>query len=343
MRWTTWFLALQALALAMPTPSMARHHRRSKVHGHAWQRPLGHRLQTWRRRTRQEKKRFRYGRVRPTPISPERVIQRMEDLRTKLARDPRARGAVVSRVSARSARYPVYRVDIPALRGRRGGPSKPTDKRGPLRVVVSSWLHGDEPVGQHAAEKLIRYALSHPDWRDDKDLRFVIKVDPFGTRDTPDGVNVNRILKSGQMNAVARDITRAVGRRRYGLALDLHASTYPGSFLIQLADYGNLTRRIASAMRSYSLLDASPSVGRYVHPNEPAKLSYRLSAPGVATVPGVTPGPQGLGSMMEYMGASARYSLTVEASQAVPATRRVKDMVKLVRSAIDNTLKYGDW
>jgi len=329
------------LILAHPDMATARRHEPAR---HAWQRPLGHRLQTWRRRTRQERKRFRYDAPRSVPISADKAGERIAALETLLRADPRAHGATVKRVSAPRSRYAVYRVDLPALAGSKKGRGrlKASDKKPPLRVVVSSWIHGDEPVGHVAAEQLIRYALKHPDWRDDKHLRFVLKIDRFGTRDTVDGKNLNRIMTKGRMNRVARDIARAAGRGKIDLAIDLHASTYPGSFLIQLADYGNLSRRIASAMRSYSLLDAAPSVGRYVHPNEPKKLGYHLSAPGVATVPGLAPGPGGLGSMMEHMGTLARYAFTLEASQAVPPARRVKDLVKLTRSAIDNTLRYGE-
>jgi hypothetical protein len=46
--------------------------------------------------------------------------------------------------------------------------------------------------------------------------------------------------------------------------------------------------------------------------------------------------------MMEHMGMLARYSFTLEASQAIPPARRVRDLVKLSRSAIDNTLRYGE-
>jgi len=340
---------LLTLLMAIPSEAPARrhrpHHQHPRLrHQHAWQRPLGHRLQTWRRRTRQERKRFRFVKPGSVPISSDKALGRIEALSAMLQKDPRAYGAKVERMSAPGARYAVYRVDIPALKlSKRGrGRIKQSDKKPPLKVVISSWIHGDEPVGHKAAEQLIRYALKHPDWRDDKHLRFVLKIDPYGTRDTPDGVNVNRNMRKGTRSRVARDIKKAVGHGEVGLALDLHASQYDGSFLIQLADYGNLSRRIASAMRSYSLLDADPKVGRYAHPNEPKKLGYHLSAPGVARVPGTRPGPEGLGSMMEHMGGLARYSFTLEASQAVPPARRVRDLVKLSRSAIDNTLRYGE-
>ncbi len=283
---------------------------------HAWQRDVGHRLS--RPTSRRERRQFRFDdKLRDVPISADAVTKQIEALRN----DPRAR---VTRIGHGTFGNPVYRIDVPGS----ASPGKATrGSRGPLKVLVGAWLHGNEPAGPKAALKLVDRALRKESFRQRFDLSVIIKVDPWGTRKRPDGVNLNRCLAPGRWTPETRAIKRSVRKDHFDLFVDLHGATRDGFFLIRGQNDGNVSRRILSAMKTCTLLDAAPS--------DPSVGPYRMHSLG-----GAWSGTKG--TFKGYMTTlGVPYSYTLEAPRSLKPRQQVGGMFKLLRSTLDNVARHG--
>ena len=89
-------------------------------------------------------------------------------------------------------------------------------------IHISAGVHGDEPAAPWALLSLVRDGLL--------DLRFSYRLWPClnpggytaGTRENPDGIDINRSFSRGGTSAEARTVITANRDRRFVLALDLH-------------------------------------------------------------------------------------------------------------------------
>jgi len=279
---------------------------------HGWDRDVGQRAS--RRLTRSERRRFTFGAVRDVQLDAAQVERRIESLR---GRD----GVRVNVIGRGDHGNPIYRVDIPA---RSGG-----QRSRPVRVVVSSWIHGDETVGPVAALGLVDHALKNARFRQRFDLSVLVKIDPFGTRNNPDGVNLNRAFVAGRWTAETLAIRRSLApeRGQIDLFVDLHGAGRAGFFLIRGQDDGNLSRRILGAMPTATLLDATGA--------QPWVGPYKLHSLGAATSnnPGTFKG-----WMIEQ---GAPYSYTLEAPRTLAPARQTAGMLRLLRSTLENTARHG--
>jgi hypothetical protein len=275
--------------------------------GHRRARALAHRI------SRRQRERLTFdGKVRDVPTSAAQVTARIEALR----QDP---GARVRRIGTGRFGNPIFRIDVPAAGQPRGHKA--------LRVLVSSWLHGNEPVGPEAALRLVDRALRKKDFRRRFDLSVIVKVDPWKTRERPDGVNLNRRFLAGLWTAETRAIRRAVAGESFDLAVDLHGTTRDGFFLIRGRDDGKLSRRILGAMKTAALLDASPQ--------DPRRGPYNLHSLGGAS-------SATAGTFKGYMASQGvPYSYTLEAPRSLAPRLQVDGMFKLLRSTLDNVARYG--
>lgn len=318
--WIAWI----SLALLLPAVAEAR----KPAHLPAWEREVGRRqgLQL----SRRQQRRLDYGPqsadeskrvVRDIPISAAKTIRSLEALKASFAGQAGKTAPRVTLLTQPDARYPVYKIDIPAQ-------GRPRDGKRPVRVLVSSWIHGDEPVGPTTALQLVDYSLRKKNMRRDFDLSVVIKVDRFGTRNTPDGVNLNRAFADGKWTPETAAIRDAVSKNNYDLFMDLHADTEPGFFAIWEADRAGITGRALSAMRTGALLDATPK-NHWVG-------DYNFHMLGGATTEGLA------GCFDRFMARKGTpYSYTLEAPRTLSPAQQVRGMLKLVRSTMYNVARHG--
>jgi hypothetical protein len=317
-----WAAALVVLGLSVMGPQRAQARpRRGAQHGaqHAWQRDVGHRLSRPAKRRDQRQLRFD-DTLRDIPISSDVITKQIEALRS----DPRAR---VQRIGRGTFGNPVYRIDVPGS----ARPGKGVRATGgpPLKVLVGAWLHGNEPVGPKAALQLVNRALRKKGFRQRFDLSVIVKVDPWGTRERPDGVNLNRRFAAGRWTPESWAIKRSVRGERFDLFVDLHGAKRDGFFLIRGQDDGNISRRILSAMKTGALLDAAPS--------SPKVGPYHMHSLG-----GAWSGTEG--TFKGYMtGRGVPYSYTLEAPRSLKPRQQVSGMFKLLRSTLDNVARHGQF
>lgn len=282
-----------------------------------WDRDAGHRLA--RHPSRQERRRLRFGPKRDVVLPASQVVREIESLRG----NSQLRVSLIGRGDHGN---PVYRIDLPARKASKA----PTRCRRPVRVVVSSWIHGNEPAGPAAALRLVHHALGREGFRRRFDLTVLVKVDPFGTRENPSGVDLNRAFAPGKWTAETRALRDSLARdlQKVDLFVDLHGTGRKGFFLIRGSDDGPLSRRILGAMEGGALLDA-PAAKPKVGP-------YRLHGLGAST-------SNNAGTFKGWMvRRGVPYSYTLEAPRTLPPRRQVMGLLKLLRSTLNNTAQHGE-
>lgn len=263
------------------------------------------------------------------PLRASDVLASLSAFERRFAAQPKAGRPTLTRVSADGARYPVYKIELPALRGgkQKGRAGKTRGKR-PVNVLVSSWVHGDEPVGPATALKLVDLALRKPNMRRDFDLTVLVKVDPIAKRKTPEGIDPNRSFADGKWIPATKALAKAAGGKKYDLFVDLHADVEPGFFLISEADRAGVSPRALSSMKTQHLLDATRKntwVGDYDFKHlggaETKGLSYCFD------------------TLMAKRGTP--YSYTMEAPRTLAPEQQVRGMLKLLRSTMYNVARHG--
>lgn len=315
-RWSTCWWVLAALLVALGAEARGRP---------AWDREVGRRQ--GHHPSRQERRRLAFDAVQDIPTSAAQVIKSIEGLKARFEQQGGKNAPRVTRLSHDRAQYPIYKIDIPAV-------GRPTRGKRPTRVLVSSWIHGDEPVGPATALKLVDLTLRKKNMRRDFDLSVLVKVDRFMTRNTParrnhpDGVNQNRAFAKGKWSTETKVMRKAVKGQKYDLFVDLHADTEPGFFMIWEADKGRVTGRALSAMKTGALLDATPK-NHWVG-------DYNFHMLGGATTEGLA------GCFDRFMARKGvPYSYTMEAPRTVPPAQQVQGMLKLLRSTMYNVARHG--
>jgi hypothetical protein len=186
-------------------------------------------------------------------------------------------------------------------------------------VHIAAGVHGDEPAGPHALLALIE--------NDELDPRFSYRLwpctNPSGydarTRESIDGVDVNRTFGRGGSSPEARAIITANRDRKFELAIDLHEDDEARGFYCY--EYGG-------AGIGRCLLDMLASSGTPIDPRDVLTPDPDAEAEKI--------GGRTLTQLL--MRNAARLGLTLETPSAVlPFAARVAAHVAAVREALSQT------
>lgn len=264
-----------------------------------------------------------------------------------LKRELESRGAGTVKEVGRGERGLIYRIDLKPL-----APAKIRRKhRGKrrLKVLISTWIHGDESAGPEAAIKMLEHFVrDNETLRERFDLSVLVKMDSSGRRDNASGQNVNRGFESDGVQAV-EVLKRATKGDEPDLFIDLHAAELEflrvkagqmpqtpkakhGFFLIESSYAGNrrlpddLAGKALAALPTQMLLDTSAR-SRRVGP-------YAMRGLGNAVVDFVS------GTFMRYAAhkLGAR-SFTLEAPKALAPKKQVAGTLRLLRSLMEHAYR----
>lgn len=219
-----------------------------------------------------------------------------------------------------------------AFYGKAGEWSLPVFTRGgeagAPHIYLSAGVHGDEPAGPLAVLHLLRKRLLPPGPR----YTLVPLVNPraleTGTRETPEGVDVNRDYGPQPLSAEARLHKAWLGDQRFALALCLHEDTDgEGFYLYELCSPGH--RPLAGvALEASSAhlpidprgeIDGMPACGGRVFPPPEAHARERTDL------------PEALCLFFDHTG----HCLTLETPTRTPAVQRVEAQAAAVLALIE--------
>ncbi|RLF26856.1 MAG: hypothetical protein DRN14_06190 [Thermoplasmata archaeon] len=227
---------------------------------------------------------------------------------------------------------PLYRVDVmaaPQVGGNKGNKAKTKPTR-PLRVLLSSGVHGNEPTGVYATLALLGKILKDDHLRQRFFVTFIPMVNSSGlaamTRKNARDQDINRSFIVGHQTAEGRALTRSLGGERFDLSLDLHGAFREGFFLIRAKDDGTISQRILSSMPSAALLAPAPG--------ESAVGPYELHSRGGAT-------SNNPGTFKGFMSERSTYSYTLEYPRRLASKRQLSGLLRLVGSALNNVDRHG--
>jgi murein peptide amidase A len=186
-------------------------------------------------------------------------------------------------------------------------------------IHIAAGVHGDEPAGPHALLALVE--------NDDLDLRFSYRLwvctNPTGydahTRESIDGVDVNRTFGRGGGSPESKAIIMANRDLKFALAIDLHEDDESSGFYCY--EYGG-------AGIGRGLVDAIASTGAPIDPRDvltpdPDEEAERIGGRTLTQL---------------LMRNAARLGLTLETpSAALPFEARVATHVAAVKYALSRT------
>ncbi|MCC5839288.1 MAG: M14 family metallocarboxypeptidase [Opitutales bacterium] len=198
---------------------------------------------------------------------------------------------------------------------------------GALHIYLSAGVHGDEPAGPLALLHLIRKRLLP----EGPHYSLVPLVNPraleAGTRETPEGVDVNRDYGPQPASAEARLHKAWLGGQRFDLALCLHEDTdAAGFYLYELCAPGHpsLAAVALAASRAHMPtdtrreIDGMPACGGQVYPPAEAHARERTDL------------PEALCLFFEHTDCC----LTLETPTRAPAAQRMETQVAVILSLI---------
>lgn len=303
---------------------------------HGYEREVG-RTERPTRATRRRLEWFRETQDKPLAVS------RIEtEFKALAARHPdRMKLSVIGGVNTRTGRttltHPLYRIDLKsAAKTERQQPQAQLGRK--LKVLVASGVHGNEPVGVETALLLTERALRKSGLLQRFDITILPMVNPTGlasfTRNNHEDHNINREFMKGSTTPESRALMRALHKETFDLFIDLHGSWHEGFFLIRGSNDGDMSQRILSAMESHALLDGDRSPhGAITNQVGP----YQLHALGGAT-------SENEGTFKDYMKRrGVPYSYTFEAPRRLAPKKQVQGLFKLLRSALDNVYRHGEF
>jgi len=186
-------------------------------------------------------------------------------------------------------------------------------------IHIAAGVHGDEPAGPHALLALIE--------NDELDPRFSYRLwpctNPSGydarTRESIDGVDVNRTFGRGGSSPEARAIITANRDRKFELAIDLHEDDEASGFYCYEYGGAGIGRRIVDLLAS----GGTPIDSRDVQTPDPDAEAEKIGGRTLTQL---------------LMRNAARLGLTLETPSAVlPFTARVAAHVAAVRDALSQT------
>ncbi len=273
---------------------------------------------------RSERRRLNWSHVQDFP----RADRAFKNLLQSIDRGENTRLSIIGHQGWGVGKKPLYRLDLPAVEaGNLRSSTNKTLKR-PLRVLISSKIHGDETVGKVVVQRLVERALKDKKFRASFDLTILPELNILNRRLAPGLVNLNRTFPPRKTRATNRDVLGSLAGQRFDLFVGLHASVKDGFFLIRNQDDGGMSRRILGAMNSAVLLDA---------PADNNKVgAYELHCLGGAQ-------SNNPGTFKGYMAQQrgVPYSYTLEASRMLSPEQQVKGAYKLLLSTLHNVARHG--
>jgi hypothetical protein len=294
------------------------------------------------RAPRQERRRLRFDApTQDVQLTARQIRGQLPGLKQRLA----AVGATVEQINpplagAKPSRYPIFMIHLPATKTT----DRPHTRAGqPLRVLVSSGVHGDETAGIATALALVEQALKQQGLRRDFALDVMVKLDPYRAR-TTHGANLNRSFAPGRELPETLAIQRAVKGQQYDLHIDLHGDDEQrGFFFEKVADPNNALTRALRAMETGALLDASPrqpfagGPGGYWMQKLGWSIDYKNDVPGAQNKSGkVLEDHEGF--FDRYMAVSGKvpYVYTMEIPRMLTPEQQLRGGMKLLRSVLYN-------
>ena len=294
------------------------------------------------RAPRQERRRLRFDApTQDVQLTARQVRAQLPSLKQRLS----SAGATLEQINpaladSKPSRYPIYMIHVPALQGS----ERPHTRTGrPLRVLVSSGVHGDETAGIATALALVEQALKQQGLRRDFELDVMVKLDPYRAR-TTHGQNLNRSFAPGRELPETHAIQRAVAGKKYDLFVDLHGDDEQrGFFFEKVADPNNALGRALRAMETGALLDARPSQpfaggpGGYWMQKLGWSIDYKNDVPGAAAKNGAALEDHE-GFFDRYMAVSGKvpYAYTMEIPRMLRPDQQLRGGLKLLRSVLYN-------
>ena len=186
-------------------------------------------------------------------------------------------------------------------------------------IHIAAGVHGDEPAGPHALLELLEHDMLDPRFS----YRLWPCTNPTGydgrTRESIDGVDVNRTFGRGGSSPEARAIITANRDRKFELAVDLHEDDEASGFYCYEYGGANIGRSLVEQLASGGI----PIDPREVLTPDPDAEAERIGGRTLTQL---------------LMRNAARLGLTLETPSAVlPFAQRVAAHVAAVRLALSQT------
>ena len=201
-------------------------------------------------------------------------------------------------------------------------------------IALASGVHGDERAGPWASLELAESDLLDP--------RFAYRIWPCtnpsgyeaGTRDSADGIDVNRTFGSGGRSPEARAILTANRDRQFVLSLDLHEDCDATGFYCYEYGGGDIGRAVVAALEGEGFaidplaetLDLAGPITEEHCLRERGRIVPDASAESALI--------GGLSYSMAMAKRAARHALTFETPLAAEWDSRIAAHVAAVRAAI---------
>ena len=178
-------------------------------------------------------------------------------------------------------------------------------------IALSAGVHGDEPAGPWALLELVDSSALDP--------RFSYRIWPCtnptgldaGTRDSIDGVDVNRTFGRGGTSPEAKAILTANRDRRFVLSIDLHEDCDASGFYCYEYGGGDLGNAAAAAVEAQ---------GYAIDPMRVIRPDAKKEAAEIG----------GISYTLELARRTARHALTLE----TPATHNWSSRLAMHRTAV---------
>lgn len=202
-------------------------------------------------------------------------------------------------------------------------------------VALSAGVHGDEPAGPWAL--LALFEAGGPD------DRFSYRAWPCtnpggyerGTRENPDGADINRSFGRGGQTPEARAIVTANRNRKFELSIDLHEDCDADGFYCYEYGAGDLGRTVVRAVRGAGFPIQDLAACDLGAPFEPAELDDGVVRAGAAESESIG----GLSYSMSIVRHAAARALTFESPLRLPWEARIAIHRIAVKAALDGLAK----
>lgn len=203
-------------------------------------------------------------------------------------------------------------------------------------IALASGVHGDEPAGPWVLLSLVESRELHDDYA----YRVWPCTNPSGyaagTRESADGVDVNRTFGRGGQSPEARALITANRDRKFELSLDLHEDYDAGGFYCYEYGEGDIGRRVIEAVAAagYPIQDLD-------HCDLGGPIEEYILDEGVVRPPAAleVEAIGGLSYTLSIVRHATRRGLTFETPTRLPWEDRLAIHRIAVKAAIENLSK----
>ncbi|EQC42991.1 zinc carboxypeptidase [Bacteriovorax sp. BSW11_IV] len=217
------------------------------------------------------------------------------------------------------------------------------DQRKKYRIMISSGVHGNEPMGVITAMNFLETLLKNRDEFKDFEFTFIPMINPTGlidsTRRTRADIDLNRSFKDGHWVEASSALRELLAKDSdFDMAIDLHgANTKSEFFAIKADEDRGLAREALKSLQKKDLLFPKTEEGERLNEFPGQNGSYTLFSPGETL-------SQSLGTLKTYynnLGIPYSYTLeypgmlkTNKGEKQMPPQRQMKMMTHIVRSLL---------